>query len=85
MGFSFGPQPSGDSSSPGFDSIDVTPDDADIESGGDDDDIEVLEHVPIDMSENMDDVQVIQLDSAEQEEATRETQNTTQEARQDAA
>lgn len=70
LGFTYGNQPSAEESSPSFESVDVTPDDADIESGADDEEIEVveLEHVPVNITEGMDDVQVIQLDSADNDD-----------------
>jgi hypothetical protein len=70
LGFTYGNQPSAEDSSPSFESVDVTPNDADVESGNDDEEIEVveLEHVPVNMTDSMDDVQVIQLDSADGDE-----------------
>ena len=57
-----------ESSSSGVESQNITSDgaDADVESTNDgDDEIEVVEHIPMDVSENSDDVQVIKLDPME--------------------
>jgi hypothetical protein len=78
LGFGFGgtqSQPGAEeSSSLGFDSVDITPDDADVESANEVEVVDLghipIEHVPvnIDMAESMDEVQIIQLDSTEEEE-----------------
>jgi hypothetical protein len=62
-----------ESSSPGMESQNITPDgaDADVESTNDgDDEIEVVEHVPMDVSENSDDVQLIKLDPMDGDQTT---------------
>jgi hypothetical protein len=78
LGFGFGgtqSQPGAEeSSSLGFDSVDITPDDADVESANEVEVVDLepvpIEHVPVnmDMTESMDEVQIIQLDSTEEEE-----------------
>ena len=75
LGFQYGggasQRTSGESSSsPGVESQNITPDDADadIEDANEEDEIEELEHVPIDSVEPLDDVQVIQIGTTDEDQ-----------------
>ena len=64
-------QTTDESSSGEFDSRNRTPSEANAGTPHNDDEIEVVEHIPVDLSEDPDDVQVIKIDSTEGTEGDR--------------
>jgi len=75
LSFSFGMsgynQTTDESSSGEFDSRNRTPSEANAATPNNDDDIEVVEQIPVDLSEDPDDVQVIKIDSTDGTEGDR--------------